>query len=199
MIRKAPLRRAINIQLLDILGVCGTAHNRRHDNEAEHCASRPRCTIASDILRAQIKFRHIKAMQCAVNDGNAHDEPHRTHHRKISRIDMLWRLPMHITYTCLAHLIYLFLHPIACLPFLYLVVYFKFVSMFSVPISRTSSSSVSLTNRACGQTTTPLCRPCEKSQPSQGTLVDNGNARFDFIFMWGCLAIENTIEGPRKR
>ena len=28
---------------------------------------------------------------------------------------------------------------------------------------------------------------------------DNGNARFDFIFMWGCLAIENTIEGPRKR
>ena len=55
------------------------------------------------------------------------------------------------------------------------------------------------TNRACGQTTTPLCRPCEKSQPNQGTLVDNGNARFDFIFMWGCLAIENTIEGPRKR
>ena len=139
MIRRAPLRRAINIQLLHILGVRGTAHNRHHDNEAEHFASRPRCTIASDILRAQIKFRHIKAMKCAVNDGNAHDEPHRTHFRKMSRIDMLWRFPMHITYTCLTHLIHLFLHPIACLPFLHLVAVFKFVSMCYVCVTRTSS------------------------------------------------------------
>ena len=138
MIRRAPLRCAINIQLLDILGVCGTPLNCSHDNVTEHFASRPRRTLASDTLRVR-KFRHIKAMQCAVNDDDAHDEPHRTHHRKISRIDMLWRLPMHITYTCLTHLIHLFLHPIACLPFLHLVAFFKFVSMCHVPISRTSS------------------------------------------------------------
>ena len=105
MIRRAPLRCAMNIQLLDILGVCGTPLNRRHDNVTEHFASRPRCTLASDTLRVR-KFRHIKAMQIAPIT------------EKISRIDMLWRLPMHITYTCLAHLIYLFLHPIALSSFL---------------------------------------------------------------------------------
>ena len=175
-------------------------NNRRHDNEAEHCASRPRCTIASDILRAQIKFRHIKAMQCAVNDGNAHDEPHRTHYRKISRIDMLWRLPMHITYTCLTQLIHLFLHPIACLPFLHLVALFQVcVHVFMSRYRELRPLQFRLRTVHVAKLQHHYVDRATKSQPSQGTLVDNGNARFDFIFMWCCLAIENTIEGPCKR
>ena len=198
MIRRAPLRCAINIQLLDILGVCGTPLNCRHDNVTEYFAFRPRRTLASDTQRVR-KFRHIKAMQCAVIDGNAHDEPHRTHFRKVSRIDMLWRLPMHITYTCLTQLIHLFLHPIACLPFLHLVAFFKFVSMCYVCVTRTSSFQFRLQTVHVAKLQHHYVDRAKKSQPNQGTLIDNGNARFDFIFMWCRLANENNIEGPCKR